>query len=44
MDPYHFYHQLEDLFNEVDSKEETEYRQGYLDALKFVMELVEEEM
>lgn len=44
MDPYKFYHKLEELYNEVDTKEVTEYRTGYIDAIQFVMEMVEEEL
>lgn len=44
MDPYKFYHKLEELYNEVDAKEVTEYRTGYQDAVQFILEMVEEEL
>ena len=44
MDAIKLHRELEELYNEVDIKDETEYRSGYLDAIKYVLEMVEEEM
>jgi hypothetical protein len=44
VDPYKFYHKLEELYNEVDGRDETDYRTGYLDAVQFILEIVEEEL
>jgi hypothetical protein len=44
MDPYKLHHQLEDLYVEVEGRDVTEYRTGYLDAIQFIIEIVEEEL